>query len=201
MPSRRIVSLPACTLYLLLTGVMLIAPGSVTAACKLLQVAEWHVELNGLQPTILGQVDGKPIRVLLDTGSYRTFLLGKDALQLGLQLRQYSDRNTYGIAGHVATLTTLVHELKIGSLDLKDLTLYVLDTRMENRPFGMLLGADFFSAYNTEFDLAHGVVRLFQNVELPAATTRLLEQWLFPGKIAAPPELRREVPDGHQTQQ
>jgi predicted aspartyl protease len=156
---RLLTSLLCCGLSLAITGPAL-------GACKLLQVAAWHVDLDGLQPTVLGQIDGKPIRVLLDTGSYRTFVLGKDAAQLGL--------------------TALVHELKIGSLDLKDLTLYVLDTNAENRSFGMLLGADFFSAYDTELDLTHHVVRLFRNVDCQPQQLAYWSNGYFLAKLEMP---------------
>lgn len=150
-------------LGLLLGGVLLAAAGPAEAVCKLLKVAEWQVDVSSGVPIIDGSIDGKPVRILIATGSDHSFLRAAEARRIGLPLRQYSDRKQYTTAGVVQIMTASVKQLQIGSTVLKNLTLPALDNGSDGASeIAFLIGADFFSAYDTEFDLAHGAVRLFQ---------------------------------------
>jgi predicted aspartyl protease len=60
---------------------------SADGACKILQVAELHVGRRGNSPYTEGEVNGQPVRVLLDTGAYYSFVAGGTARRLQLRLR------------------------------------------------------------------------------------------------------------------
>lgn len=145
-------------------GLLWVAAGPAPAACKLLQVAEWRVEASRNRPIVDGSINGKPIRILIATGSDHSFLRANEARRIGLALRQYSDRKQYTTAGVIQVMTANVQQLQIGTLRLKNLTLPALDSTDPSSETAFLIGADFFSAYDTEFDLAHGEMRLFQPV-------------------------------------
>jgi gag-polyprotein putative aspartyl protease len=149
-------------LWLALAGLLLAAMGAASAACKLVQVAEWKADLSHGPPLVDGAINGQPIRILIGTGSDRTFLYAAEARRLGLPLRQYSDRKEYTSTGATVQIESAnVEELQIGTLRAGKLTLPVLDS---GGPQGIafLLGSDFFAAYDTELDLGHNAIRLFQ---------------------------------------
>jgi hypothetical protein len=52
------------------TGVALAAllcASHVFGACKIIQIAEMQVDRNDNQPLIDGQINGEPVRILIDT--------------------------------------------------------------------------------------------------------------------------------------
>jgi predicted aspartyl protease len=133
-------------------------------ACKITQLAEWPVKIVDSRPLLAGDIDGQPIIILLDTGSYRSFLFSGAARRLNLPLRQFSNREVYGAGGSSAMLSTSVQRFEIGSLVEKNLTLPVWERKGGEDPhdIGFLLGADILSSFDIEFDLAHGAIRLLQ---------------------------------------
>jgi predicted aspartyl protease len=133
------------------------------AECKLDQVSEFHVEWVGNSPIIDGQVNGKPIRILLETGSELSFLTHSAAQRLELAIRN-SPFSMYGPdGGGGETLgSSIVQELRIGQFLLKNYSINVVGTEIHdaNGVASFQLGTDFFSQYTTEFDFPHGVMRL-----------------------------------------
>jgi predicted aspartyl protease len=136
---------------------------SADGACKILQVAELSVSRRVNSPYTEGEVDGQPVHVLLDTGSYDSFVTGRTARRLQLRLRE-SGRMARGVNGEVSERLAVVDHLKIGKFTADDLLLHVTGSRLgqSEDDFGLVLGADFFAHFTTEFDLAHDVVRLLQ---------------------------------------
>jgi predicted aspartyl protease len=130
----------------------------VRAACKIEQIAEFHVERVAGSPIIEGQVNGQPIRMLLDTGSDISYLTLAAAHQLKLPVHQHRPTTMYGVEA------ANVNELRIGQLLLVGQSLNVVGDEIHggNGVASYLLGVDFFERYATEFDLAHGVVRVLR---------------------------------------
>jgi len=136
----------------------------VHASCRLGQVAEFHLEWVDNSPIINGQVNGHPVRILLETGSSLTFITNKAAHQLNLPVREYRERAVIGVGGREGIETAVVNELQIEGFVLKDYTIGVVPTEIHdaNGVAILQLGADFLSHFTTELDFAHGVVRLLK---------------------------------------
>ncbi len=134
------------------------------AACQIEQIAEFHVDMVGDSPIIDGQINGQPIRILLETGSPASFITQTAAKQLHLPLRSYRNQEIYGVDGQESIQTTLVKEFKIGQLVLKEFTVYVVGTEIADASGVAVyqLGADFLAQFTTEWDLGHGIVRLLR---------------------------------------
>jgi hypothetical protein len=131
--------------------------------CKINQIAEWSVENSGNRLLVDGHLDGRPVKVLIDTGASMSFVWGGAARRLGLPLRSVTGLRVYGVGGETQPMQTSVRQLQIGAFVGKGLNLLVLGTRgAEARDPAFVLGDDFFSKFSTEFDLAHGVIRLLQ---------------------------------------
>lgn len=131
------------------------------AVCKLEKIAELHVDMVENSPIIDGQINGQPIRSLLETGANSTFITMTAARLLALPVREYSSRTVYGVGGKQSVRTTNVKELRIGSFLLKDITINVVGNEIHdgNGVASVQLGTDFLSGYATEFDFSHSVVR------------------------------------------
>jgi hypothetical protein len=137
------------------------AVSEVRAACKIEQVAEFHVERVAGSPIIEGQVNGQPIRMMLDTGSWISYITMHAARQLKLPVHHHTH---YPAGGYAGVDAADVNELRIGQLLLVGQTLNVVGQEIHggNGIASYLLGVDFFERYATEFDLAHGVVRVLR---------------------------------------
>ncbi len=111
-----------------------------------------------------GQVNGQPIRMLLETGSVISYLTITAAHQFKLPIRQYAQHTMYGTGGNDNIESANVKELRIGQLLLKDHLVNLAGNEINdgNGAASFQLGADLFSHFMTEFDLAHGVVRLLR---------------------------------------
>jgi predicted aspartyl protease len=139
----------------------------VHASCRLEEITEFHVDLVGNSPVIDGQVNGQPIRILLETGSDVSYLTRTAAAQLNLPLRSEHARGMFGANGVDSLVTTNIKEFKVGTLVLKNYTANV-GAKVISDAKGVTsfqLGVDFLSQFTTEWDLAHGVVRFFRPKE------------------------------------
>lgn len=179
--------------WLLLGFLVLTASLPVSADCKLLQIAEWHVDPTTPIPLIDGKINGKPIRIVINTNSDATYLLGAQARQLGLPIRHYSDNVAISSQGLVNVQTGKVQQLQIGSLTVNNLMLRVLEARPDTYGAALMLGVDFISAYDTELDLSHGAIRLFRPV---GCRTEQLAYWnngYFLTKLSGPSGGERHI--------
>lgn len=132
------------------------------AGCALHQVAELKVVMGGarrLRPVVEGTLDGQPVRLIVDTGGGGTVLTRAafDRLKLGgplnpVQMRSYGQ----SFSGVVAQ----AEELDIGGVRWMRPRFFVIDGDAGAGADGYL-GEDFLAGRDLEFDLAHGVVRLF----------------------------------------
>jgi predicted aspartyl protease len=137
---------------------------SALAACKIFKIADLPVSLERNRPLIDGQVNGRSIKILIDTGSFLTFIRADAAEKLGLNLDAIPNYTVYGAGGETRVRGTVIREIKFGPFSDKNMRLAVLGAQQHPRDSGamLVLGQDFFSHFGTEFDLAHGAIRLLR---------------------------------------
>src|SRR5580658_4015754 len=92
----------------------------VRAACKIEQIAELKIEQVAGVPLLEGQINGEPVRMLLDTGSDISFLNLAAARHLKLLVHRYGDLGVYGQSGYADLEGASAKELRIGDVTLKD---------------------------------------------------------------------------------
>ncbi|HXF77285.1 MAG TPA: aspartyl protease family protein [Usitatibacter sp.] len=170
----------------------LVLAGSAFAAepakCKFVRIAEWPVRLRGGLPIVEGEIDGKKVGVLVDTGAYLSLITNSAAQRLGLETRSTFEWVS-GFGGASRVLATRIEEIRIGNMVSKHLRVRVSG----ERPFpgvDLILGEDFFQQVDLEFDYAHGVVRLFQPLDCGKDVP--LSYW-DPNAIRLPIEDERQV--------
>lgn len=128
------------------------------ARCHIEGVAALPLEADVTQPLTQGLIDGRPVRVLIDTGSALSFIWRPAAERLGLRLRGIPRIRLFGLGGESQVDATYIGELQVQALSLKSLRLPVAGD-LPNRA-DVIFGEDFLAHHSMEFDVRHGVVRI-----------------------------------------
>ena len=136
--------------------------GAASADCNLVETAEFHVDPNSASPVVDGEINGHPVRILFDTGSSTSIVPVAEARRLNLTMSRISGARMYGIGGDTAVYDTVVGELKIGAFKTSNLHLEAAGDEDAKSDVSMILGNDFFSRTDVEFDLHEGLVRMFE---------------------------------------
>jgi predicted aspartyl protease len=108
-----------------------------------------------------GQLNGQPVKVLLDTGATRSMIPYAEAKRLNLPTKFLNGVRMHGIGGDTAAYDANVKTLTIGGFTAHNLNLLVAGSQDARYGVSLLLGDDFFSQTDVEFDLRNSVVRLF----------------------------------------
>jgi predicted aspartyl protease len=138
------------------------APPSASADCKLLLVAEFKLDPNSYAPIIDGSVNGHPVKVLIDSGASFSMVTAHDAKLLGLPTVEMQGARAYGIGGDTQLYRAHINQLKIGDLPEANMDLYVAGDSGAAWPTAIVLGEDFLSKADVEFDLPDHAIRLFE---------------------------------------
>ena len=142
--------------------VLPVAAATAQPACKLQQVAEWTVREDRNHLVIDGAINGKPIGVALDTGASRSVILRSTAVRLELPRSEARGQRMYGIGGETRVEIAQVDALELGAASTPALAFLVAGEIAFGGGIDLLLGQDFLSKFDVEFDLADRKVRLFR---------------------------------------
>lgn len=136
--------------------------GAATPGCSFVRIDEWSVRPGSRHLVVEGAANGQPIGIMLDTGAVRSVILPSAARRLDLPRRQARNYRMFGVGGEVPVEVAQVESFSIGPTVRKGMHLIVAGARELAPGVDVILGDDFFHNVDVEFDLAHGVVRLFQ---------------------------------------
>jgi clan AA aspartic protease (TIGR02281 family) len=141
-----------------------LASMAVAAAsnCKMTQIADWPVRMERNQLIVDGAINGQKIGIMLDTGATRSLILRSATERLGLTRREVRGYRMFGVGGETKVEAANVDEFKIGQITRKNWRVLVAGERDFGQDIAFLLGEDFLSQVDVEFDLAHRAVRIFQ---------------------------------------
>src|SRR5271165_2345308 len=146
----------------LAAGLMLPASAAVAASdCKLFKIADWPVRPGQGWPIVDGAVNGQAIGIMLDTGS-DTLILRSATERLGLTRKQLPGARVFGVGGETHVEAAVIDELSVGQITRKNWQMIVVGEQDFGSRIDVILGEDFFSQVDVEFDLPHNAVRLFQ---------------------------------------
>src|ERR1700683_4503062 len=101
-------------------------------ACKSAQSSELRVARVGNRPMIDGQINEQPIKILVDTGSYDSFISGGAARRLNLPIRDDTGPRAGGggLGGGDEQRNTVVEHLKIDRFGADGLRLNVTASKL-----------------------------------------------------------------------
>lgn len=145
--------------------VLAAAAPCVDAACKLVKIGEIPVTVQGV-PVAPASLDGHPARLMVDTGAYSSLLWHSAVAAFNLRRLSVSGGTLVGAGGRTDSELVNVREFGLAGYVVHDLRFIAtgpMDTsRMAPDGIAGILGEDFLSRMDVEFDLAAGRVRLFQ---------------------------------------
>ncbi|WP_431104445.1 retroviral-like aspartic protease family protein [Roseateles noduli] len=157
MNARRLA--PLLALILAATGAAAAEePGKARCGIEAMNIP---VRLVDHRPVATVQLNGVEVPMLVDSGAFYSMMSAATAAQLNLKLRRPPPNFTIqGHAGSVESLrVTTVDEVGLQLATLKKVDFFVGGNELNAGIMG-ILGRNFLSAADTEYDLAHGMLRL-----------------------------------------
>lgn len=138
---------------------LLLAVPAAWAQCKLSQL-EIPVRTVNQRPVGMLTLNGSEVPLLIDSGAFFSMLQPSTAAQLGLRLeRMPAHFRLYGYAGAIEAKLTRVEKVGLQGTVIPNVQFMVGGNELGSGIQG-ILGRNFLSLGDTEYDLAHGVVRL-----------------------------------------
>jgi len=128
--------------------------------CQLQAIGELTVSTSGPDVTTDGEINGQPVRLVVDTGADATILFRDAAKRLGLKFRSLDNGMSYGIGGVTRLYSVRVKSLRVGSMEERDSDL-VATGHSDGATQGAI-GERFLTQADVEFDLPHGKIRFFR---------------------------------------
>lgn len=130
--------------------------------CKLMRIAEWTVRSDHYLPVVDGEINGKKIGVLIDTGASHDLIVRSVAARLGLPREQLQGVTFVGIGGESHAEAVRIAEFRIGKQLFKNLRAIVAGEQDWGDDLAVILSEDFLRKADVEFDLRNNAVRLYQ---------------------------------------
>lgn len=135
------------------------AKPAAKAQCKLRSM-EIPVRLVNSRPIAMVEINGTALPMLVDSGAFYSMLQTSTAAELQLPLRDLpGDLRIEGYTGRIDAKRTKVDKLKIQGAEIPNVEFIVGGNELGSGIRG-ILGRNLLAAADTEYDLAHGVVRL-----------------------------------------
>jgi len=142
----------------MLLALALQLPAAAHAGCGI-QVLEMPVKMVGSRAIATVGINGTPVPLIVDSGAFFSMLTEAAAQQLQLPLHAMPfGFRVEGVTGDVETRRTRVKHLELLKGDLAGVEFMVGGNEAGAGGLG-LLGRNILSFTDTEYDLAHGVIR------------------------------------------
>jgi predicted aspartyl protease len=132
--------------------------------CRYVNLKTLPITFAGRQPTVEGSVNGKTVTMLLDTGSYRTWLTRKGVESLGIAVG-HSNQLVYGISGESTVYRARVTEIAIGPVKRNAMTLGVIWDIAGKPSYDAVIGTDFLFQRDLEISIAEQRASFFHPVD------------------------------------
>jgi clan AA aspartic protease (TIGR02281 family) len=129
--------------------------------CVLQQIGELPLTSAGGDLFVDAEIDGTPVKMIVDTGSSATSIFRATADKLGLRMKPVAGVTFYGAGGSDVLNEVGVKELKVGNLIARNMDLAVIGRR-SFADVGGLLGAGFLFQADLEIDAPEGKLRFFK---------------------------------------
>ncbi len=136
--------------------------GASTEGCRLVLHATWPVRPRSYYAVVDGEVNGKRVGVLLDTGSATSLVVRSAAERLNLTRLPSGGYRLPGIGGEAFTESVVIDELKVARAIRRNWRALVAGGYDLGDDVAVLIGQDFLQDFDVEFDLPQNVVRLFE---------------------------------------
>ena len=146
------------------------AAAAETSKCKLARIAEWPVRAEYHRPVVDGEINGRKIGILLDTGAQMSIVRRSATTRLGLTRYEAEGYRAFGVGGETRAEYVHIDEFRIGKAVRKNWRALVAGEHDFDGDIAVFLGDDFFNQVDIEFDLAHHAVRLYETKDCEAVS-------------------------------
>lgn len=136
------------------------AQGTWPEDCKLVRMAELPMTFGAGHAMIQGQVNGKDVAFILDTGGFASGLTKPTIADLGIVRHRMNSVIIRDMGGNVADEYVKVDDFRIGNLRRGGVYLSVMEPMNEA---GGLIAPDILRNYDAEFDFGGGAFSLFRH--------------------------------------
>jgi predicted aspartyl protease len=144
---------------------MMSAASSALGACQLVKIGELAVSVRGV-PVVAASLDGHSVRLIVDTGAYNSLLFRAAVTAFNLKRLGVQGQDMLGTGGRDSSELVSVRDFALGDSVVHDLRFLAVAGAAGTKGFAPedlagVLGEDFLSSMDVEFDLASGKIRLF----------------------------------------
>ncbi|MBV8972006.1 MAG: retroviral-like aspartic protease family protein [Sphingomonadaceae bacterium] len=155
----------------------LLAAGRAGAACQIGIMATLPVTMQGLRPIVTATINGTDAPFVVDSGAFYSVITPGSARQFGLRLTS-APPGFYlqGVGGSASAGIATVAKFGIAGQTLDRVQFIVGGSELGQDNTGVI-GYNVLGLGDTEYDLAHGVVRLIK----PTGCTRANQPYWAPG--------------------
>lgn len=139
------------------------AMAAAPAKCQLQLVGEIPVTLADGEILADATVDGRPVRMKIDTGSDLTALFRDAVVKMGIPVQHTAGARIYGVGGESRIEAASVGRFELGGMQVSNAHMAVITAEEGDAAQG-ILGAQFLTQADIEFDLAHRKIRFFKAI-------------------------------------
>ena len=143
--------------------VFLASAGVASADCRLVKLAELPVVMEGPRPVVAAEIDGHRVRLLVDSGSFSSLISPAAAARLGLRADLAARPSTIiGLGGAADVRRVIADTFTVDGFSDPGLGFLTAAPELFNDDVVGVLGQNFLAAFEVEYDLGAGAIRLFQ---------------------------------------
>lgn len=148
------------SLAALLAGVASVPATAAETKCTIGQMLELPVTMTGLKPLVPATINGKPVKLMVDSGAFYSLISPGSAAELGLRLTAAPNgARMRGAGGDASISIAKVKEFGLGPAKLNNVEFIVGGS--ETGSTG-LLGQNVLRVGDVEYDLAGAAIRLMR---------------------------------------
>jgi predicted aspartyl protease len=144
-------------------GALAVTGGAASApACQLVEIGEFHISLDGTRPLVTAEIKGHSVRMLVDSGSDTSLLWRQTAAALDLTVTPLRGVKFYGVGGGDSAGRVMLRDFTLGGYTVHNFEVIVTGHQSPSDHFVGVVGEDFLSQTDVEFDFLNRAVRLLQ---------------------------------------
>jgi predicted aspartyl protease len=132
------------------------------AACTLSKIAELKVTVSGMTPVISALINGKEVKLAVDSSSYYNIISAPAAARSGLRLMPAPEWLAgKGADGKALLSVSVADEFVVGGLRVKN-TEFLAGGNDSGSGVEGVVGQSLIANYDVEYDFANGAIRLMR---------------------------------------
>ena len=139
-----------------------VAAAPAGAGCVVERLAELPVRMAGLRPLVSAKMNGRDATFIADSGGFFSLVSPEAAARFGLRpVAGYFRLSLRGITGEAFVGVTEADSFSIAGARPSPAQFLVVPRESDDEVDG-LLGGNLLSVFDTEYDLANGMIRMFR---------------------------------------